>query len=879
MNDPFNPHAIARLRFSAYQKSIVMKYIDNLLDWGDSLFARFTTESLNEANLLYATASDILGERPPALGGCGEAEGQSRDYNTIAAVINDGSAFLIELESLYRGAGNLRLGTRRSLAYRYAADLTALSGASTTNGRTRVNGATFRGYGWRPLGGFERAEDYGVGLARQISPAFCVPPNRELLAYWDRVENRLNNIRSCRDITGATRSPELFAPPIDPRLLVRAFAAGLTLDDVLNAISGDLPPYRFGYLIEQAKAMAAVVQSSGAALLSAIEKKDVEELTRLRTTHQQNLLRLTTTVRDAQLRDAEEGIKLVDQQTQTAQDRVDHYQGLLDGRLSPAEHTQQLSRNLASGLQVTASILDTLAAIVYLVPQLGSPFALKFGGKELGDSGGSWSEVLKNAAAGAEARSAAAGVQATFERRREEWELQRDLADHDLEQLGTQRIVAEIRRDIAKEDVDLHRRSIEQLEEEFTFYADKFSNLGLYTWLSATLQHVHREAYNSAFAMARLAEQAFRFERNEPSAVFVRPDNWDASHAGLLAGERLAMDLQAMERRFIETNYRSPEIDQSFSLNQVDPAALIALRQMGSCRFVVGEPFFDLFYPGHYRRRIRSVRLTVPCVTGPYTNVSATLTLQRSWIRVDPAANLTTVPPQRTISIATSTAHNDPGVLEFSFRDERYLPFEGAGAISEWQLELPRVFRQFDYDTINDVILHVSYTAENDGALRDAVEGQLLTTLRNTPSTRVFRLRHEFSSAFHRLLHSPANTPVPVEIGDVHFPVFLRFLRGSGVTVSRAMLVLEPAAGQSVGTVAFTLDGTTITGFTADPALGGLPSVDVTAVLGARVQGTHTFGVAAPGDLAPDAPDPNDPSVLDERKLRDVLVYVEYTVT
>ena len=32
-DDPFNPHAIARLRLNTYQKAIVMKYIDNLLDW------------------------------------------------------------------------------------------------------------------------------------------------------------------------------------------------------------------------------------------------------------------------------------------------------------------------------------------------------------------------------------------------------------------------------------------------------------------------------------------------------------------------------------------------------------------------------------------------------------------------------------------------------------------------------------------------------------------------------------------------------------------------------------------------------------------------------------------------------------------------------
>ena len=44
-NNPFDPHAIARLRIGAYEKAIVMKYIDNLLDWGDLLFAQDNRES------------------------------------------------------------------------------------------------------------------------------------------------------------------------------------------------------------------------------------------------------------------------------------------------------------------------------------------------------------------------------------------------------------------------------------------------------------------------------------------------------------------------------------------------------------------------------------------------------------------------------------------------------------------------------------------------------------------------------------------------------------------------------------------------------------------------------------------------------------------
>jgi hypothetical protein len=58
-------------------------------------------------------------------------------------------------------------------------------------------------------------------------------------------------------------------------------------------------------------------------------------------------------------------------------------------------------------------------------------------------------------------------------------------------------------------------------------------------------------------------------------------------------------------------------------------------------------------------------------------------------------------------------------VFLINFRDERYLPFEGAGAVSSWKLELPATIRSFNYDTISDVIFHISYTAKDDAVFRE----------------------------------------------------------------------------------------------------------------------------------------------------------------
>jgi hypothetical protein len=46
-DDPFDPDAIARVRLGTYQKAVVMKYIDNLLSWGDPCSRRIPGSQLH----------------------------------------------------------------------------------------------------------------------------------------------------------------------------------------------------------------------------------------------------------------------------------------------------------------------------------------------------------------------------------------------------------------------------------------------------------------------------------------------------------------------------------------------------------------------------------------------------------------------------------------------------------------------------------------------------------------------------------------------------------------------------------------------------------------------------------------------------------------
>lgn len=856
--DPFDPHAIARLRISSYQKSIVMKYIDNLLDWGDYLFTMDTRESIGEAEMLYQMASDILGRRPVRMGKCDTADDSNLTWEQISGAVSEGSEFLITLENyfwtekqLYEvGTGFIKgskslfakinpgmsgmnfetLNTLSSIgrasdmlplfkniadgninpqehklekydhlvSYRDVAikrkeereSLVQLKTPVTEERDSRRTDGTdmlkFRPH--RRLPSFD--------LVRQSSLVFCVPENKDLEAYWDRVEDRRFKIWNCMNIMGIRRSLALFQPPIDPMMLVRARASGLSLEDAIAmAVPGILPHYRFVYLIEKSRQFAQVAQSFGSALLSALERKDGEELLRLRTVHEKNILRMTSQSRKNQIKEAEAQVKSAREGLKNVENKVEHYDGLISAGLSGWETAQQITKHSAVALRTLSSVFYATSGITSLLPQLGSPFSMKWGGAELGRSTDEWGKFMNTMASILDDISASAGLEAGHQRREQEWKHQLKLSSQELKQASQHLVAAEIRHQISEHELAIHERNIEQTDELDEFYKNKFTNLGLYNYMASGLNRVYRSAYNLALEMARLAERAYQFETFN-NDIFIQNDNWHFDRAGLLAGEKLMQQLQELERAYINKNIRVPEISQNFSLAMLDSSQLVQLRQTGACNIEIPEVAFEVLYPGQYRRIIKSIRLTMPCIAGPFTNISGRLTLLEGKIEREDKLPLEELTVAKNTSITTSNANNDPGIFELNFRDERYLPFEGAGAVSKWRLELPSVIRSFDYDTISDVIIHMSYTALN-GDHADA-EDKLGDMIKDHATSnglyRLVSLRYDFPSSFNQLFGQPEQqTSFAVE--KMHFPYVLS---GMDLVIDQTKIWLKPVRGLPV---------------------------------------------------------------------------------
>ena len=537
----------------------------------------------------------------------------------------------------------------------------------------------------------------GVGTAivhsfvRSVGPAFCIPRNERLLDCWDRVEDRLYKLRHCLDIDGNARQLPLFAARIDPDLMTKGRAAGITLEDALTS-GGEVPPYRFQFLLERARAYTGTVQTLGAGLLAALEKHDTEELTRLRNTHQRNVLALTTELRTDEVKLATEGTEIAQRRLAAAEYRRNYYAQLLTTGLLPAEVTQSESQVLAVELRTIASIIDTVAAIAHLVPDFGSPFSMKFGGIEVGLSSTSWAMVLNRTADVAELVATVAGMAAGEERRQQGWEHQRTMGQHDVNAAQHELAAAQLRQSMADRSLHVHNTTLAQQDEVIALNKDKFTNLALYTWLTRSLQRLHREAYLNALTMANLAERAYHFERPGDTTIYLGGE-WDGGRSGLLAGDRLRRH-PATPRTPLHRNQRPRTRNQpELLLAQLDPTTLVALKETGSCEFDVSELHMNLFYPGTYSRRIRAVRLTMPCITGPYTNVSARLSLLTSHLRKTPRPRRHR--PHRGAAHPHQSRSNEHRPrrrrrFDLSFKDERYMPFEGAGAVAAGASTYPK---------------------------------------------------------------------------------------------------------------------------------------------------------------------------------------------
>lgn len=679
---------------------------------------------------------------------------------------------------------------------------------------------------------------------------FCIPPNPILKALRLHAELNLYKLRTCRNIAGMKRQLEPYAAPTDTTSGLPAIGAGGQL--VLPGIATLQPSlYRYPVLIERTKQLVQLAAQIEGALLSALSSRDAEAHTLLQARQQLSLAQAGVRLQDLRVVEANDGVTLADLQKERAQIQIDTYEDWLQTGANEYENQMIESYATAAAAQKGATEQSfriqekqALIAAAQLAAQLkaadptGGFIAAGVGIADFAIDTYLFANQSANTKNAIDAAAAAqiASVYAALERRKDEWGLQKRLAEQDSQIGGQQRKIADDHVQIATQERAIAGIGADHAKDSVEFLTNKFTNVELFDWMSNILEGVYSFFLQQATAMAKLAENQLAFERQEVPPAFIKSDYWEMpsessvlgnidgqsqDRRGLTGSARLLQDIYQLDQYAFATNKRKLPLTKTISLARLAPVEFQRFRETGVMPFATPMELFDRGFPGHYLRLIKRVRTSVIALVPPVEGIHATLSTTGPSRVVIGGDVFQTVPIRRAPEfIAMSAPNNSTGVFELDSQPDMLLPFEGSGVEMSWEFNMPKAANRFDYRTIADVLITLEYTALYSFDYRQ----QVIQSLKPTVSAdRPFSLRSQFADQWYDL-HNPEQTSAPMTVRFTtlreDFPpniealkiqhVLLYFVSSNATSVGVPVSHLHYTAKEEAGTVggsATSIDG------------------------------------------------------------------------
>jgi hypothetical protein len=543
-------------------------------------------------------------------------------------------------------------------------------------------------------------------------------------------------------------------------------------------------PYRFGVLIDRAKTLVGISQQVETAYLSALERLDGENYALLQAGRDLQIAAGSLAAQDLRVEVAGNGIALAGLQRERAQLQFDTFDAWIDGGLNDHEDHTLLALRAAEGLH-TLSALTNLA-----------------GSLEWWDATGNLASSFAEAAAAASTEAQIQQIKASFERRKQEWELNRGLAGKDVEIADAQITGARLQLAVAQQERQVASDQFTHAKAVAEFLATKFTNAELYDWMSTVLGKVYAFFLQQATALALLAQEQLAFERQEVVSGFVVADYWqpnggrtgngsNADRRGLTGSARLLQDIVRLDQHAFDTDRRKLHLTHTIPVSQVAAFELEQFRETGVLTFATPQSLFDRDFPGHYLRLVRSLSVSVIALLPAGRGLRATMTASGVSRAVVFRDGFQTVTLQREPeTIAMTAPINADGLFQLEPEGGLLRPFEGMGVDTVWELHLPKAANPFDYRTIADVLLTIEYTALDDADYRE----QVIRSLdRSFSGDRTFSVRDDFPDAWFELnnpdtVDPPRRMRVTLPITRTDLPPHI-----TGITVAHLTLFVVRA--------------------------------------------------------------------------------------
>jgi hypothetical protein len=695
-----DPDGIAMSHPIRYQKAIYRHYLQNLVDQGDAAYRQLTPDSLNEAKLWYVRVLEMLGNRPDV---------RLIDHwtpITLQELTSAPNPHLRSFELQLVQQDQLRLDSQKAnggqSAYRFEQPPLRL--------RTFSQDPT---------------------LSELDSPHFRVPINFKLVALWEGLESRLRNLRDNRTLDGKPLSPALYAAPLNPGEMLANLGQNASGSRGNRNLTLSTPHYRFAVMHPRANAAVETLIQFGHTLLSLIERKEQSELQELQ--HQQawDFAQLAVDLQKQTLKVDQQNRAALLASRQVVEARLNFYSERSDEVVSAGEIAAGAAHLAGRHAETVSAVADVVGCALKTAPNHFGMIA----GLANGVITGGWrlegpAEMASSAAAGIAATLHGVGDALDrveqYRRRHQEWMLARDQASLEVAQIDAQLAVLDEQTHISELQLHQAETALAQAKITYAFLGKRFTQSQLYQWLNGQLASFYYQAYDATLSLCLAAEACWQYEMADFSTRFIQTTAWNTTHRGLSVGESLKVDLLKMESAYLSRNDRLLEITKTVSLRQLlekDPDSNVnedwdtihhRLRTQGNVDFELTQAMFDHDYPGQYCRRIARVSVSLPVTLGPYEDIRATLT--QTYNKVELASvgiNSVRENLRASQQIALSSGVDDDGMFTLNFDDDRYLPFEGTGAVSRWSLQFSNhATQQAALDSLTDIIVHVQYTAK-----------------------------------------------------------------------------------------------------------------------------------------------------------------------
>jgi hypothetical protein len=685
----------------------------------------------------------------------------------------------------------------------------------------------------------------------QLIVGFCIPPNPLLKTLRLRAELNLYKLRTCRNIAGLQRQLEPYTSSTDTFTGLPSIGSGgqLLLPSVVR-----LQPtlYRYQVLIDRVKNLVQLAGQIESAMFSTLVQRDVEAYNLLKARQELNLAQASVQLQSLRITEAKDGVTLAELQKNRAESQSKTYRAWINAGLIEYEKemitaykdsaaAQKGAADASHDIQIKQAAIAS-AQLAAQIGQSGNPYAVVAG------LGAGATNMIVDAvlfdqlrdetrnAINAAAAAQIASVQASFERRKQEWELQELLAIQDTA-IGKQQItLANDRVEIVTQEKVIEELKTSNTKDTIEFLSTKFSDINLYEWMSGILEGVYRFFLQQATGMAKLAENQLAFERQEVPPAYIQADYWNApsdgatvsntntqapDRKGLTGSARLLQDIYQLDQYAFSSNKRKLLLTKTISLARLVPVEFQRFRETGVILFATPMELFDRGFPGHYLRLIKRVRTSVIALVPPIEGIHATLSTTGPSRVVIGGDVFQTVPIRRAPEfIAMSAPNNSTGVFELDSQPDMLLPFEGSGVDMSWEFNMPKAANAFDYRTIADVLITLEYTALYSFDYRQQVVQSLKPTV---SADRPFSLRSQFADQWYDL-HNPEQTSTPMTVRFTtlreDFPpniealkiqhVLLYFVRATATSIEVPVSHLRYTAQEEPGTVggsATSIDG------------------------------------------------------------------------